>query len=169
MTRRRMAATAVAFAAALALAGCTPPAAEPTAWQGVVQTLAGQASSGDVASASTTLDQLEADVIAQRDAGTVSPEEAEAILGRIAAVRADLAALAPAPEPTVEQTEQPVTEDTAPEPTQSTVDDDDTTVQEPETPEESEEQGPGNSGKDKENKGKGNNSKGAVSPGKKDG
>jgi len=41
--------------AGLALAGCTPQAAAPTAWQGVVQTLASQASDGDYASATATL------------------------------------------------------------------------------------------------------------------
>lgn len=168
MTRHRVLAPVLALAVGLALAGCTPPAAEPTAWQGVVQTLASQASGGDYASASATLDQLEADVIAQRDAGTIPSAEAEAILSRIATVRADLASLAPSPEPTPEPTTEPVTEDT-PEPTQSTVSDDGATDDEQKAP-----AGPGE--KDSEKSGKGDGGKGKTDgpsapggPGKKDG
>lgn len=176
MRIRRPMATALALAATIVLAGCTPPAAEPTAWQGVVQTLASQASGGDYASASTTLDQLEADVTAQRDAGTLSASEAEAILARIAVVRADLSSLLPTPEPTAESTPEP-TQETSPEPTQSTVGDDEEGIddepsspgdepsspgEESRTPDEKGGKGPGNSGPGKGDPGKGG-------PGKKDG
>lgn len=173
MRIRRPVATALALAATIVLAGCTPPAAEPTAWQGVVQTLASQASAGDYASASATLDQLEAEVTAQRDAGTLSASEAEAILARIAVVRADLSSLLPAPEPTAESTPEPTEgsdPESTPEPTQSTVDDDEeATDEEPpapgdesRTPGEKDDTGPGNSGPGKGDPGKGG-------PGKKDG
>lgn len=173
MSRHRITATSLAFAAALALTGCAPTAAEPTPWQGVVQTLASQASGGDYASASTTLDQLEADVLAQRDAGTVSPAEAEAILARIAVVRADLSGLVPDPEPTAEQSPEPVTPDT-PEPTPSAVDDQPETVEDPPTQTEPADEGPGNSdkgedGKGNSGKGKGDGSQPPGGPGKKDG
>ena len=168
MTRRRLLSPVLPRAVGLMLAGCTPPAAEPNAWQGVVQTLASQASAGDYSSASATLDQLEADVIAQRDAGTIASAEAEAILSRIATVRADLASLAPSPEPTPEQTTEPVTEDTS-EPTPSTVSDDGATDDEQKEP-----AGPGE--KDSEKSGKGDSGKGKSDapaapggPGKKDG
>ena len=155
MSRRRFAMTAVVLSAGLALAGCTPPVAEPTAWQGVVQTLASQASGGDYAAASATLDQLEADVTA----------EAQAILDRIAAVRADLVSLVPAPEPTTETTPEPAPE--APAPT--TVDDDGADDEEQQTPGESDGEGPGNSDNGKDNKGKSDQSKGPGEKGKKDG
>lgn len=165
MSRRRFVMTAVVLSAGLALAGCTPPVAEPTAWQGVVQTLASQASGGDYAAASATLDQLEADVTAQRDAGTLPAAEAEAILARIAAVRADLVSLVPAPEPTTETTPEPAPD--APAPT--TVDDDGADDEEQQTPGESDEEGPGNSDNGKDNKGKSDQSKGPGEKGKKDG
>lgn len=177
MSLRRTATTALALAAVLALTGCTPPAAEPTAWQGVVQTLASQASGGDYASASATLDQLDADVTAQRDAGSLSAAEAEAILARIAVVRADLSSLLPAPEPTAESTPEPTTESTTPvvedtpDPTQSTVGDDDASDDEPTppgdsaTPDEPGGKGPGNTGPGRG--GPGQDRPGG--PGKKDG
>lgn len=174
MRLRRSLSLSIALAGALALAGCTSPAAEPTAWQGVVQTLASQASGGDYASALATLDQLEAEVAAQRDDGTLPAAEAEAILARIATVRADLTSLAPSPEPTA-----PVTEST-PEPTQSTVTDDEQDAEEPE-PEQpapadpgdtgpgksgSDTPGSGNSGPDKDDKTKEEKSKGDDAPGR---
>lgn len=173
MRIRRPVATALALATTIVLAGCTPPAAEPTAWQGVVQTIASQASGGDYASASATLDQLEAEVTAQRDAGTLSASEAEAILARIAVVRADLSSLLPAPEPSAESTPEPTEEsspESTPEPTQSTVgDDDEATDDEPSppgdesgTPDEKDDKGPGKSGPGKGDPGTGG-------PGKKDG
>ncbi|MFF7681436.1 hypothetical protein ACFZA2_01655 [Microbacterium sp. NPDC007973] len=99
MIRRASLAGVVAVAVALALAGCTPPAA-PTAWQQNVQTIAEQASAGDYASALASLDALEAEVTARRDAGEITAEEADAILTRIATVRADLTGLVPTPTPT---------------------------------------------------------------------
>lgn len=170
MRRRWIGAPAVALAAVLALAGCTPPAPEATAWQGTVQTLASQASGGDYASASATLDQLEADVIAQRDAGTISADKATAILSRIATVRADLASLAPSPspspEPTAEQSPEPTVADT-PEPTQDTVVDEGPSQQE--QPSEDKDKGPGNPGKGGGGKGGKGESTGPGGPGKKDG
>lgn len=110
MIRRASLAGVVAVAAALALAGCTPPAA-PTAWQQNVQTIAEQASAGDYASALASLDALEAEVTARRDAGEITAEEADAILTRIATVRADLTGLVPTPEPEPAQTTEPAPDD----------------------------------------------------------
>lgn len=109
MIRRVAPATALVFASALALSACAQPAASPTAWQQSVQTVAEQASAGDYASALASLDALEAEVTARRDAGEITAEEADAILARIATVRADLASLVPAPSssPTPEQTAAP--------------------------------------------------------------
>lgn len=185
MRFRRSLSLSLALAGAFALAGCTPPAAEPTAWQSVVQTLASQASGGDYASALATLDQLEAEVTAQRDTGTLATDAAEAILSRIATVRADLTSLAPSPEPTA-----PVSEST-PEPSQSTVTDDEQDAEESEpepAPADPGDTGPGNSGPDapgsgnpgpekddkgKDDKGKSEGAPGrsgsAGGPGKKDG
>ncbi len=181
MRFRRSLSLSLALAGAFALAGCTPPAAEPTAWQGVVQTLASQASGGDYASALATLDQLEAEVTAQRDTGTLATDAAEAILSRMATVRADLTSLAPSPEPTA-----PVSEST-PEPSQSTVTDDDDgdDEQDAEEPQPEPEQpapadpgdtGPGNSGPDapgsgnpgpeKDDKGKDDKGKSEGAPGR---
>ncbi|WP_148286490.1 hypothetical protein [Microbacterium sp. B19] len=160
MRRRWIGVPVVALAVVVALAGCTQPAPETTAWQGTVQTLASQASGGDYASASATLDQLEADVIAQRDAGTISPDEATAILSRIATVRADLVSLAPSPSP------EPTVADT-PEPTQDTVVDDGPSQQE--QPPQNDDKGPGNPGKGGGGKGGKGESTGPGGPGKKDG
>lgn len=110
MNRRAAPAAALILAAGFALAACAPPAATPTAWQSTVQTVAQQASTGDYASALATLDALEAEVTARRDAGEISGEEADGILSRIATVRADLTSLVPAPAttPTPALTEVPV-------------------------------------------------------------
>lgn len=166
MRRRWIGVPVVALVAVVALAGCTPPAPETTAWQGTVQTLASQASGGDYASASATLDQLEADVIAQRDAGMISPDEAAAILSRIATVRADLASLTPNPEPTTVQTPEPTVADT-PEPAQDTVVDEGPSQQQ--QPPQNDDKGPGNPGKGGGGKGGKDDSTGPGGPGKKDG
>ncbi|MBB3156628.1 outer membrane biosynthesis protein TonB [Microbacterium proteolyticum] len=121
MIRRVAPAAALLLAATVALAACTPPAAAPTAWQQSVQTVAEQASSGDYASALASLDALEADVIARRDAGEITAAEADGILARIATVRTDLTSLTPAPSsPPPEETLEPEpSETTAPEPTET--------------------------------------------------
>ena len=122
MIRRATLGGSLAVAAALVLSACAPPAAEPTAWQQNVQTVAEQASAGDYASALSTLDALEAEVVARRDAGEISAEEADGILTRIATVRADLAGLVPTPTPTPEpaqSTEPAQTEPAQTEPTQT--------------------------------------------------
>ncbi|MBD8205549.1 hypothetical protein IFU08_00885 [Microbacterium sp. CFBP 8790] len=110
MRRRIAPAAGLVLAAVLTLSACTPPAAEPTAWQSTVETVAAQASGGDYAAALATLDALEAEVTARRDAGELPADEAEAILSRIATVRADLISLTPTPTPTPEpvQTSEPV-------------------------------------------------------------
>lgn len=110
MRRRIAPAAGLVLAAVLTLSACTPPAAEPTAWQSTVETVAAQASGGDYAAALATLDALEAEVTARRDAGELAADEAEAILSRIATVRADLISLTPTPTPTPEpvQTSEPV-------------------------------------------------------------
>ena len=56
MIRRAAPAAALVLAAAVALAACTPPAAEPTAWQQSVRTIAEQASAGDYASGLASVD-----------------------------------------------------------------------------------------------------------------
>jgi len=151
--RRSVPAAGLVLAAALALAACAPPASSPTAWQQNVQTVAEQASAGDYASALANLGALEADVIARRDAGEITGEEADGILSRIATVRADLSSLAPAPtptpttEPTPEQSPETVTDDGDDEPAQPAPDD------------------RGSGGKDDKGPGDGN----GKGPGKKDG
>lgn len=165
MRRRILLPAGLLLATAVALAGCTPPAAEPTAWQSTVQTVANQASAGDYTSALATLDALEAEVVSRRDAGALSAGEADGILSRIAAVRADLSTLTPTPTPTPEATAEPTAEPTPDE--QSTVTDDGgADDQEPANPGD---QGPGGNGK---GKGPSKDDQGPGSgggPGKKDG
>lgn len=123
MIRRAAPAAALLLASGIALAACTAPDAAPTAWQQSVQTVAEQASAGDYASALTSLDALEADVVARRDAGEITSAEADGILARIATVRADLTSLTPAPSssPAPEEISEPQpSETTAPEPTETT-------------------------------------------------
>ncbi len=162
--RRATSTTAALVAATLVLAGCTPPAAAPSAWQQSVQTLASQAATGDYASALANLDALEADVIARRDAGEITADEADGILSRIATVRADLASLAPTPTPT------PTEQET--EPAQDSVSDDggdqqsDPPAEQQPTDQQPTDQGPGGKGGDKGDKGPGAKDSG---PGKKDG
>ena len=157
MIRRAAPLAGILFAGVLTLAACTPPAATPTAWQQNVQTVADQASSGDYASALASLDALEADVSARRDAGEISAEEADGILSRIATVRADLTSLAPRPsptpttEPSPEQSQDTVTDDGGDEPAQPAPDD----------------KGPG--GTDDKAPGNGNGNGNGKGPGKKDG
>ncbi|WP_295833628.1 hypothetical protein [uncultured Microbacterium sp.] len=161
MIRRAAPLAGILLAGVLALAGCTPPAETPTAWQQNVQTVADQASSGDYASALASLDALEADVIARRDAGEVSAEEADGILSRIATVRADLTSLAPSPSPTPTSTSTPTqTTEPSPEQSQDTVTDD--RGDEPGQPP-SDDKGPG--GKDDKAPGNGD----GKGPGKKGG
>lgn len=124
MIRRTALVGALAVALSLSLAACTPPAATPTAWQQSVQTIAEQASAGDYASALSSLDALEAEVVARRDAGEITAEEADGILTRIATVRADLSGLVPTPTPEPVQTTDPVqTTEPAPDDQQNVVDD----------------------------------------------
>ncbi|MCM3500609.1 hypothetical protein M3667_01790 [Microbacterium sp. P26] len=123
MRRRALPAVVATVAAALVLAGCTPPAATPTAWQQSVQTVAEQASTGDYATALTSLDALEAEVTARRDAGEITADEADAILTRIVTVRADLTSLVPAPSSTPTATPEPsqtTGPSQSPEPSQTT-------------------------------------------------
>lgn len=120
MSRRAPALAGIVLVVVVVLTGCTPPASAPTAWQDTVRTVASQASTGDYPSALATLDALEAEVVARRDGGEIPTEEADAVLGRIATVRADLSALVPTPTPTP----APTTEST---PEQPTVTDDGTT------------------------------------------
>lgn len=161
MRRRILLPAGLLLAAAIGLTGCTTPAAEPTAWQSTVQAVANQASAGDYTSALATLDALEAEVVARRDAGTLSADEADGILSRIAVVRADLTSLTPAPAPTPSSTVEPTPDE------QSTITDDGGA--DDEGPENPGDQGPG--GNDK-GKGPGKDDQGPGSgggPGKKDG
>lgn len=123
MIRRTAPAAALLLAGVLALAACTPPAAAPTAWQSTVQTVAQQASTGDYASALASLDALEAEVVARRDAGEITAEEADGILSRIATVRADLTSLVPVPSSTPTPTSTPTAPaEPAPSETQDSTD-----------------------------------------------
>ncbi|WP_150952050.1 hypothetical protein [Microbacterium testaceum] len=167
MIRRAAPAAGLLLAASVALAACTPPAQAPTAWQQNVQTVADQASTGDYASALASLDALEADVIARRDAGEITADEADGILNRIATVRADLTSLVPSPEPTPttesstgSSTGSSTEESTelAPEQSQDTVTDDGGDGPSQPAPDD---KGPGG----KDDKGPG----GGKGPGKKDG
>lgn len=161
MRRRILLPAGLLLAATLALTGCTPPAAQPTAWQSTVQTVANQASAGDYASALSTLDALEAEVVSRRDAGTLSAGDADGILSRIAAVRADLSSLTPTPTPTPTPTAEPTPDE---QPTIS--EDGGADDEEPANPGD---QGPGGNGK---GKGPGKDDQGPGSgggPGKKDG
>ncbi|WZH37080.1 MAG: hypothetical protein PIR02_00115 [Microbacterium enclense] len=164
MSRRTPLLSGVLLVAVLALAGCAAPATAPTAWQSTVETVADQASTGDYASALATLDALDADVVARRDSGELSATEADAILGRIATVRADLSALAPTPTPTPE----PVTT-TDPEPAPTTPDestdegDDESIDPGDQAPNGPDGKGPGDNGKDKGDQGPGDD----KGPGKK--
>lgn len=151
--RRRSAPVVILLAAALTFAGCASPTAEPTAWQSTVATVATQASGGDYAGALATLNALEAEVATRRDAGELAASEAEAILGRIATVRADLTSLAPTPTPT--PTVQPV-QTSEPAPQQPTDGEQD----------QSPNKGPGDNGKGN-GKGNGNGPGSGGGPGKK--
>lgn len=187
MIRRIAPAAALLLAATVALAACTPPSAAPTAWQQSVQTVAEHASSGDYTSALASLDALEADVLARRDAGEITAAEADGILARIATVRADLTSLAPAPSsPAPEETgaSEPAettapepTETTEPEPTETAEPTTEPTPEEPDSGADDEDRTPPNGGGDK---GPGNGGPGgkddkkptqgaSPGPGKKDG
>ncbi|WP_270352389.1 hypothetical protein [Microbacterium testaceum] len=161
--RRTTVMTGVLVAATLALAACTPPAA-PSAWQQSVQTLASQASAGDYASALAGLDALEAEVIARRDAGEITTDEADGILSRIATVRADLSSLAPTPTPT--PSEQQTTEPAQDDSQDSVSDDGDDQQSDPPAEQQPSNEGPSGKGGDKGDKGPGGKDSG---PGKKDG
>lgn len=161
--RRTTVMTGVLVAATLALAACTPPAA-PSAWQQSVQTLASQASAGDYASALAGLDALESEVIARRDAGEITTDEADGILSRIATVRADLSSLAPTPTPT--PSEQQTTEPAQDDSQDSVSDDGDDQQSDPPAEQQPSNEGPGGKGGDKGDKGPGGKDSG---PGKKDG
>ncbi len=165
MIRRTTAMTGVLVAATLALAACTPPAA-PSAWQQSVQTLASQASAGDYPSALAGLDALEAEVVARRDAGEITTDEADGILSRIATVRADLSSLAPTPSPTPTPTEQQTTEPAQDDSQDSVSDDGDDQQSDPPAEQQPSNEGPGGKGGDKGDKGPGAKDSG---PGKKDG
>ncbi|MBD8478594.1 hypothetical protein [Microbacterium sp. CFBP 8794] len=153
MRRRIAPAAGLVLAAVLTLSACTPPAAEPTAWQSTVETVAAQASGGDYVAALATLDALEAEVTARRDAGELAADEAEAILSRIATVRADLTSLTPTPTPTPTpepvQTSEPVQQPTVPEEDGSSDDGTDDEV-------DPGDQGPGNGPSDQAPGGSGN-------------
>lgn len=165
MIRRVAPAAGFVLIAALSLTSCAPPAAAPTAWQQSVQTVADQASTGDYSSALASLDALEADVIARRDAGEISSTEADGILSRIASVRADLTSLVPTPSPTpsTQASPEPSTQ-SSPEPSQEAVTDDGGTAPSPQAPDD---KGPG--GKDDKAPGNGNGNENGKGPGKKDG
>jgi hypothetical protein len=159
--RRILLPAGLLLAAAVGLTGCATPAAEPTAWQSAVQTVANQASAGDYTSALATLDALEAEVVARRDAGTLSAEEADGILSRIAVVRADLTSLTPTPAPTPSPTVEPTPDEQSPITDDGGADD--------EGRENPGDQGPGGNGK---GKGPGKDDQGPGSgggPGKNDG
>ena len=79
----------------LLLAGCASTG-DP-GYRDRVEHVARQASSGDITGAMITLDALAADVSASSVAGELPGPEADRLAAAIAAVRADLVALTPAP------------------------------------------------------------------------
>jgi predicted small secreted protein len=113
--RRRARIAAVLLAAALTLSGCAGAPAPGQDLRTLVVETAEHAAGGDWAAASAAIDDLEARVIAARDAEGLSAADAEEILATIAAVRADLAALAAPPaseDPVVPAEEQTPAVDT---------------------------------------------------------
>ncbi|WP_125131807.1 hypothetical protein [Microbacterium sp. 10M-3C3] len=102
MTRVRRLVAATVLAGTLVLGSC---AAQPAndGLSSLVVSAADQVAAGDATAASASLDALEARVEADREAGSLSAGQADAILATIATIRADLAAQAspsPAPAPT---------------------------------------------------------------------
>lgn len=165
MKRRIVPAAGLVVAAVLTLSACTPPTAEPTAWQSRVETVAAQAFGGDYAAALATLDALEVEVTARRDAAELAADEAEAILSRIATVRADLTSLTPTPAPEPVQTSEPVQQQpTVPE------EDDDVDPGDQGSGDGPSDQAPGGNGNGNGNGNNGNGKDGGGGgPGKKDG
>lgn len=163
--RRSVPAAGLVLAVALALAACAQPAAEPTAWQQSVQTVAEQASAGDYASALAGLDALEAEVTARRDAGEITVAEADAILARIATVRSDLTSLTPAPSPTPAEESTEPEETTEPEPSE-TAEPEPTPSASPTA--EAPDDGGGGAGEQTPSEGNGNKGPGGGGPGGKD-
>ncbi|MDQ1122846.1 hypothetical protein [Microbacterium trichothecenolyticum] len=168
MIRRTAPLAGLLVAGALMLASCATPS--PTVWQSTVEAVASQAAAGDYASALASLDGLEAQVVTARDAGETPADEAEAVLSRIATVRADLTALVPSPTPSP----QPV-QNAEPTQTSAPVQSADPVPQQPAAPDENaddgtdDNNGPG-TGKQPSDQQPGDkgNGRGKGDPGKKD-
>lgn len=120
MIRRAGLLSAVAVAAALVLAGCSP--APEDGWRDQVSQAAEQASSGDYAAADATLATVEQAVAAARDDARIDDARAGEILAAVATVRADLSTLA-TPSPAPSESTPPV-ETTTPTPTPEETDED---------------------------------------------
>lgn len=166
--RRRHSALIAVVLAALVLTGCQQPPAPMSQMQTLVVDIADQIAAGDTASATSTLDALEAEVGARLAAGEIDAAEADRIRAAVAQVRADLAALTtPTPEPEASEATDPV------EPAESTI-----PAVEPETPVEptvtetedadDTDDAPGNSGNTPGNNGNGNKGNNGKDKGKKD-
>jgi hypothetical protein len=112
--------SAVAVAAAIVLAGCSP--APEDGWRDQVSQAAEQASSGDYAAADATLATVEQAVAAARDDARIDDARAGEILAAVATVRADLSTLA-TPSPAPSESTSPV-ETTTPTPTPAETDED---------------------------------------------
>lgn len=112
--RRRHTALVLTAMAAIVLTGCQQPPAPMSQMQTLVVDAADQIAGGDTATATATLDALEAEVATRLGAGEIDAAEADRIRAAVALVRADLASLiTPTPEPeTTEPTE--TTETTEP-------------------------------------------------------
>lgn len=133
MIRRAGLLSAVAVAAAIVLAGCSP--APEDGWRDQVSQAAEQASSGDYAAADATLATVEQAVAAARDDARIDAARAEEILAAVAIVRADLSTLAtPSPAPSAST---PAVESTTPASTPTPEEADEDEPAEPDT-------GPGN-------------------------
>lgn len=107
MSRMRRVAVAAVIACTVALAGCAQDPGAGDELSALVVSAADSVSTGDLATASSRLDELEARVTAERDAGTLTAEQADAALATIATIRAELAAQAsPSPAPEATPTEE---------------------------------------------------------------
>lgn len=163
----RLAVVALALGLTLGVAGCAP--AEDTRWRELVEQAAQQASTGDYATADSTLVSLEQNLAAARDAGRLDTTRAEQISAAIATVRGDLATLSPAPPATPEPSDTPapstssVPSQTPPSPsTPSTPSSPPTSSAPPttEVPDDSDDDTSDGKGKDDKGKGNGNSGRG---------
>jgi hypothetical protein len=106
--RSRLSALVLVVALSLAslLGGCAATAGP--GYRDRVEQIARQAAGGDISGALGALDSLAADVSTSAGTGELTAPQADRIAAAIDAVRIDLLALAPAPEPSAEPAPAPV-------------------------------------------------------------